>query len=67
MSKKIYKIIFLSILLIVIFNVKSFAVVSKDVNKKITNWTSGGFTGWTDDLKKQEYEKIYSNLKKDFQ
>ena len=67
MSKKIYKIIFLSILLIVIFNVKSFAVVRKDVNKKITNWTSGGFTGWTDDLKKQEYEKIYSNLKKDFQ
>ena len=58
MSKRIYKIFILSVLLIVMFNIKSFAVVGKDINKQITNWTSGGYTGWTDDLKKQEYDKI---------
>ena len=64
MSKKIFKIFILSILLIMISNIKSFGVVSKDINKQITNWTSGGFTGWTDDLKKQEFQKILNNLKK---
>lgn len=67
MNKKIFKIFILSILLIMISNIKSFGVVSKDINKQITNWTSGGFTGWTDDLKKQEFQKILNNLKNDFQ
>ena len=67
MSKRIYKIFILSVLLIMLFNIKSFAVVGKDINKQITNWTSGGYTGWTDDLKKQEYDKILSYLKNDFQ
>mgnify|MGYP000020687874 FL=1 len=67
MSKRVYKIFILSVLLIVMFNIKSFAVVGKDINKQITNWTSGGYTGWTDDLKKQEYDKILSYLKNDFQ
>ena len=49
------------------FNIKSFAVVSKNINKQITNWTSGGYSGWTDELKKQEYEKILKDLKNDFQ
>lgn len=67
MSKKIYKIFILSVLLIIMFNIKSYAVVSKNINKQITNWTSGGYSGWTDELKKQEYEKILKYLKNDFQ
>lgn len=67
MSKKLYKIFILSIFIFIIMcNGKSIAVESKNINKPITNWTSGRFNGWTDELKKEEYEKILTNLKNDF-
>lgn len=67
MSKKIYRIFILSILIFIfICNNKVFGVESKDVDEQITNWSSGGMTGWTDELKKEQYKKILANLKKDF-
>ena len=45
----------------------SFGVIGQNIDQKITNWESGGFSGWTDTTKKEAYEKILNKLKKDFQ
>lgn len=67
MNNKIFKIFILSILLVIMWNAKSLAVVSKDVNKKVSKWLSGGLDGWTDEDKQEHFDEILNNLKEDFE
>ena len=65
-EKNICVILILFIIIFIIGVRENYGVISKNIDKKITNWTSGGYTGWTEELTQEAKEKILSNLKKDF-
>lgn len=65
--KKIYKILLIFMVIFIIGNSKSYASIGKNLDKKITNWTSGGFTGWTEELTNEAIADVLANLKNDFQ
>lgn len=67
MLKKIIKIFIILIITLLSLNAKTYAVVGEDINKKITNWSSGAITGVTDEAKKEIYQKILNNLRDTFQ
>lgn len=67
MKKNLCKILVIIIVALMLFTEKSYGAIGKDINERITNWVSGGYTGWTDELKQEEYKKILANLKNDFQ
>lgn len=66
MRRNICRILIIVIIILMIGVGKSYGVVSKDINKQITNWSSGGFTGWTEELTKEAKDDILANLQKDF-
>lgn len=67
MKKTLCKILIVIVAILCLSVNKVYAVIGKEINKQVTNWNSGGFTGWTEELKEEAIQKILRNLKKDFE
>lgn len=67
MKKKVFGIWIMIIIILFLEAREIYGTIGKDINEKITNWYSGGYTGWTEEMKEEQAEKILANLKKDFQ
>lgn len=67
MLKRLIKIFCILMILIVSLIGNTYATIGTDIDKKITNWSSGSSDGLSDEQKKEIYQEILNKLRNDFQ